>query len=136
MTDLISNQKLRPIPLEPPKKKFKAKHNQPKLQDYSKPAPMDFWANWPYRTWDQAKHLKGSIDVTKLKELAVDTGYPDPYMLNTVCDYLENGAKLGVAEECRVPSVSKNALILLMNMGNKSQMHCLAGSRRDLLWVP
>ena len=108
--ELIKRQRKLPAPQEPPKKQFKPKYIKTRLADYSKPAPPEFWSDWPTVTWEQAQAMKATIDVVKFREMATATEYPDLYLLNTVCEYLEKGAKLEVAENCKVPSTSNNAV--------------------------
>ena len=107
--DLVMKQKREPIPGELPRVIFKSKYGLQKI-DYSKAAPADFWSNWPVVTWEMAKSMDNGINVAKLRELAMETKYPDVRKLELVCDVLSHGAKLGVAEHCQVASTSSNAM--------------------------
>ena len=108
--DLVEAQQNQPMPVLPQGKVFKSKHGQQRLKDYSKPAPKGFWETWPSVTWDEAKNMRTNIDVSKLREMASVTKYPYQHVLNQVCENLEHGAKLGVADECQIPSTSNNAV--------------------------
>ena len=108
--DLVESQQNQLMPLLPQKRIFKSKHSQPRLKDYSKPAPKGFWETWPNVHWDEAKKMKTNIDASLLRKMALETRYPYQHILNQVCENLEHGAKLGVVEECQVPSTINNAV--------------------------
>ena len=96
---------LGPDPPLPPKKIFVAKHGLPKLADYKKPAPRDFWEKFPS---NQAEG-KSWVNPVRLEGLARACGYRDMETVERVCNDLRNGADIGCKGECRNPSTSGNA---------------------------
>ena len=106
--ELLLEQQGKPIP-EVRKKKFMSKYEHLKLEDYSVDPGEGFWSQVGHVSWEEMKDKGCKIDVRKLEEYAVRTGYPYESILEKVVEDLSKGAKIGVAEACRVSSRSTNA---------------------------
>ena len=91
------------------KKKFVPKHGGKKLEDYSITPPKSFWEGVRVNVWEDMKQKKSDINVMLLKQLAEETNFPKKSILREVLSDLENGARIGVADACRVSSTSSNA---------------------------
>ena len=56
-----------PGPTRGPLKVFKAKHPEiPRLTDYSKLPPEEWWSHWPSLSWEKGKNVKSRISPKKL----------------------------------------------------------------------
>ena len=53
--------------------------------------------------------MKSTIDHRKLRELAEETGFPFPCLLNEICKDVDNGASLGLKQEHQIQSSATNA---------------------------
>ena len=82
----VANQELHPLP---PQKVFKPKCELPVLKEYNKAAPGEFWDAFPSNLVQPAK---SSIDHVRLKQLALEIGFKNLVLLDTVCKDLESGA--------------------------------------------
>ena len=96
------------LPDEPVRKQFKSKHNFPILKDYSVSADDSYWSNWPKLSWEKGKNMKSTIDHRKLRELAEETGFPFPCLLNKICKDVDNGFSLGVKPEHQIQYSATN----------------------------
>ena len=94
--------------VSPPLKPFKPRcSNPPILDDYGVgDLGEEYWASW------NKKHYvpkKGSIvDHEALMKAAKRLNYPDMGKVQYVCDFLKEGASLGIQEEGRWPSAGRN----------------------------
>ena len=111
--ELLDHQSKAPYPVPPPKKEFVPKHNIKKLSDYAVPPNEDFWKDFPYLSWEEAKNIKGKIDYKLLWKLGTQVGYPNLNKLRAACVDLEEGARLGVSPDHYVASTSTNAISAL-----------------------
>jgi hypothetical protein len=95
-------------PVAVPKEKiFKPKFPRiPVLDDYTKAAPEEFWAEFPEYYVCPAKP---SLNGKKLKRWADALGCSEPDRLNRVLECIRSGADIGCRGEARKPSRSKNA---------------------------
>ena len=95
-------------PVAVPKEKiFKPKFPRiPVLDDYTKAAPKEFWAEFPEYYVCPAKP---SLNGKKLKRWADALGCSEPDRLNRVLECIRSGADIGCRGEARKPSRSKNA---------------------------
>ena len=93
----------------PPLKTFKPKFNLPVLNNYRKDPDGRYWAYWPKVSWESSRNLKSKISPETLKQMAIDTGFKDIDLLNTVCNDLKVGADIGCSAEYRAASTSTNA---------------------------
>ena len=98
-----------PIPEQPPLKKFKSKHDLPKLVSYKGSAPESYWEKWPKLNWQEGKRIKSQIDPEMLRTMGYDTKYPFPCLLEEIYRDVKHGASIGVSKECQVPSKATNA---------------------------
>ena len=98
-----STTELVPLPLP---KTFRAKHNLKALRDYRRPAPPDFWNNFPVNLSKPAKSL---VSADKLEAMALSVGTVDKQMLEKVLFDLRFGAKIGCKSPYRLPSRATNA---------------------------
>ena len=94
------------IPPLPPAKIFKPKHNLPILKNYRKPAPSEFWNNFPTNLVQPSKSM---VNPHLLKQMALETKFVDLTLLNTIHNDLLHGANLGCNGSSRLPSFSTNA---------------------------
>ena len=106
--ELLKGNENREIP-EIKMKIFVPKHETITIEDYAANPPKEFWEKVKKRTWEEMKSKKSDIDADKLEVLAVRTNYPKQSILHKVLSDLRYGAKIGVAEEFRVESISTNA---------------------------
>ena len=90
----------------PKPKRFKAKHDVPKLNDYGTKAPDWYWEKFPRNLDEESKSL---IDGEKLREAALSCGYADLQHLDKVVSWLVKGADIGCKGKFRGPSHAKNA---------------------------
>ena len=100
---------LLPLPEEPPLKKFKSKHDLPKLNTYEGTAPDWYWKSWPHLSWEEGKKMKSQIDPEILLRLGTLTKFPYPCLLKEICQDLKKGASLGVSKDHQIPSRATNA---------------------------
>ena len=63
----------------------------------------------PKVSWESSRNLKSKISPETLKQMAIDTGFKDIDLLNTVCNDLKVGADIGCSAEYRAASTSTNA---------------------------
>lgn len=103
---LFLEQLSKDTPELPEAKKFKAKHDLPLLQDYSKPAPDWFWEKFPSNLKDGKSSL---INADVLYDLAIECGYKDHENLEKICGWLKNGAVIGCKSPFRDPVSASNA---------------------------
>ena len=68
---------LGPDPPLPPKKTFVAKHGLPRLADYKKPAPRDFWEKFPSNR-AEGKSGKESDGSPRPRTAQPSKGYASP----------------------------------------------------------
>ena len=107
--ELLLEQMYEPLPDEPPKKKFKSKHDLPRLSSYKHSPDISYWESWPNLGWEKGKHIKSKIEPDILLELGKRTNYPFPCLMREIIDDIRRGASLGVSEECQVSSTATNA---------------------------
>ena len=69
------------IPPLPPAKIFKPKHNLPLLKNYRKPAPSEFWDNFPTNLVQPSKSM---VDPYLLRKLDLETKFVDLVLLDTI----------------------------------------------------
>ena len=91
------------------KKVFESKHGTPRLLDYSALAPDSWWQFWPSLKWEEAKHLKSSINSLKMVEWAQRAGHPDLGTVLEIAKDLRYGCDLGTSGKFLCPSTSTNA---------------------------
>jgi len=92
---------------QPEMKQFKPKFPQiPALTDYRKPAPPEFWAQFPSNYKCPAK---SAMSGKQLKRWVDALGCDDEAGLARVFNYIENGADIGCRGTAREPSRSSNA---------------------------
>ena len=92
---------------QPEMKQFKPKFPQiPALTDYRKPAPPEFWAQFPSNYKCPAK---SAMSGKQLKRWVDALGCDDEAGLARVFNYIENGADIGCRGTTREPSRSSNA---------------------------
>jgi len=89
----------------PSVKQFKPKNNLPLLDDYSVPAPADFWQQFPVNKLTERPAL---IDHVKLRALAEKVGISGR-SAEEVYAALEHGADIGCVGDCRAASRSGNS---------------------------
>ena len=94
------------IPPLPPAKIFKPKHSLPILKNYRKPAPSEFWNNFPTNLVQPSKSM---VNPHLMKQMALETKFADLTLLNTIYNDLLHGANLGCNGSSRLPSFSTNA---------------------------
>jgi hypothetical protein len=88
-------------------KMFKPKFpNIPRLADYKKLAPANFWAEFPVNLVCPGKP---SLKIKKLKQWVQALGVSDVNRFNRVCNYILEGASIGCRGAARLPSKSTNA---------------------------
>ena len=95
-----------PLPLLPPMKVFKPKHNLPVLKDYKNPASVDYWLTFPKNYVRPAISLVNGL---LLKDLALQLGYKDRPTLEKAVNDLVHGADIGCRGRYRQPGRSSNA---------------------------
>ena len=97
-------------PALPAKKIFRSKFGLPKLKSYRDSVEdPSFWSKWPKQTWEEAKGKNGDIKADILKQLALETKYPYPEILEKILGDLTHGSDLGFIQGLDVPSDSTNA---------------------------
>ena len=89
-----------------PAKIFKPKHNLPLLKNYRKPAPSEFWDNFPTNLVQPSKSM---VDPYLLRKLDLETKFVDLVLLDTIHNDLLHGANLGCNGSSRLPSFSTNS---------------------------
>ena len=99
----------KPLPDEPELKKFKSKHNLPRLASYKGSASESYWEMWPRLEWEEGKRIKSSINPEILLDLGKMTKFPFPCLLKEIYQDIKNGASLGVSKDCQIPSTATNA---------------------------
>ena len=109
VSEIFLDHKQKQVVYEIEQKKFVSKYGMEKLQDYAKNPPQGFWDNVGFVKWEDMKGDAGKIDANCLDNLAMEVGVHDKAQLGRVLQYLREGAKIGVNEECRVASKSTNA---------------------------
>jgi hypothetical protein len=88
-------------------KMFKPKFpNIPRLTDYKKLAPANFWAEFPVNLVCPGAP---SLKIKKLKQWVQALGVSDENRLNRVIKYISEGAEIGCRGAARLPSKSTNA---------------------------
>ena len=107
--ELILDQMHKYLPEEPPKKKFKNKHNLPRLVSYQKTPDISYWEAWPKLSWEKGRTIKSKIKHDILLKLGQQTGFPLPCLMRDICNDIKHGASLGVNTDCQVPSKATNA---------------------------
>jgi len=95
-----------PLPVLPPPKIFKPKHNLDTLRSYKTIPPASFWINFPANYTQPATSL---VNPVVLRKLAFDTGFPNLTILDDICKDLSSGADIGCVGNARYPSFSTNA---------------------------
>lgn len=90
----------------PEAKEFKPKHCIPKLEDYRIPPKDEFWELFPSNKEQAAVSL---VNGDVLKKLALESGFEDLELLETVCEDLRWGADIGCRGTYRQPSRATNA---------------------------
>ena len=109
LNELILDQMHKYLPEEPPKKKFKSKHNLPRLVSYQKTPDISYWEAWPKLSWEKGRTIKSKIKHDVLLKLGQQTGFPLPCLMRDICNDIKHGASLGVNTDCQVPSKATNA---------------------------
>lgn len=105
----VRKRKTEGDPELPPMKKFKSKFNLPVLNDYHSAPDDRYWKFWPKLSWEVGKNLKPKINPDTLRQMALDTDFPDTSLLEVVCNDLKHGANIGCDTEYREASNSTNA---------------------------
>ena len=105
----VMKRKAEGDPELPPLKKFRSKFNLPVLNDYRSTPDNRYWKFWPTVSWEAGNNLKPKINPDILKQMALDTDYPDTSLLEVVCNDLKQGANIGCDTEHREASNSTNA---------------------------
>ena len=96
-------QQGRPEPLK--KKVFKPKHDLPVLENYKKPADLEFWKKFPANYKYPGKSQISAVELRKLCEKAEISGETVENVLHDI----EHGADLGCVGPARQPTRSKNS---------------------------
>ena len=109
MRELVSTEMEDSSIGEPPRKKFKPKNDLPKLDNYKQGADDSYWGKWPKLNWTKGRQIKSNIDANLLRSLCNQTNYPFPDLMETILHDVEEGAGIGVSNECKVPSKATNA---------------------------
>ena len=106
---LVESQIDSEAPALPAKKVFRSKFGLDELKCYRTKPSESYWNNWPKLTYKDASMMKSNINISKLEQLANETNYPYPDLLQVILTDVEQGAKLGVIQGSDVPSDSTNA---------------------------
>ena len=77
----VRKRKTEGDPELPPMKKFKSKFNLPVLNDYHSSPDDRYWKFWPKLSWEVGKNLKPKINPDTLRQMALDTNFPDTSLL-------------------------------------------------------
>lgn len=88
---------------------FRSKFGLEELGSYKTKPSESYWENWPTLNYQDAMLAKSNINVTRLEQLAKETNYPYPHLLQIILTDVEQGAKLGVIQGSDVASDSTNA---------------------------
>ena len=88
---------------------FRSKFGLEELGSYKTKPSESYWEKWPKLNYQDAMLAKSKINVTRLEQLATETNYPYPHLLQIILTDVEQGAKLGVIQGSDVASDSTNA---------------------------
>ena len=103
----LSDQMSAECPPEPEPAVFKPKHPQlGKLDDYSGVFSDEFWSLWTYSPYTESPTSWIHHDL--MWSLAVSLGHPDLTRVRRVCDYLRDGADIGVRGAGRLGAMGPN----------------------------
>ena len=97
---------LAPLKPLPPPKTFFPKFDLPILDDYRKDAPQSYWDAFPKNLSWPAKSL---VSHSTLRTLALECGFTNLALLDTICADLEYGADTGCRGIFRKPGTASNA---------------------------
>ena len=93
----------------PPLKTFKPKcSNLDILDDYASSPDLgeEYWSKWDKKEYEP--RMGSMVDHVALERVATRLGYNDMRKVKYVCDFLGNGASLGIEGEGRLPSMGQN----------------------------
>ena len=100
----------KPPPSLQPLKVFTPKNpNIPKLEDYSRLPPKEWWEHWPSMTWEEGRRVKSPINPNKMVMWASKANHPDMAMVLEIANDVKFGCDLGTRGEYLCPSTSTNA---------------------------
>ena len=80
----------------PPKAEFKPKFDLPKLDNYRGKLKASYWARWKSRKLNGKSKDKSWVSATEMRKLAERAGMGKSFLMDRVCERLENGADTGV----------------------------------------
>ena len=96
-------------PQLPPKAKFKAKFDLPKLPCYRGQLKAAYWSKWRKRRLTKDSVGRSWVSAAALKELAKRARNPNKILVEKVAKRLQEGADIGVGGRGRLPTRGENA---------------------------
>ena len=101
--------KLTPNLALPPKAAYKPKFDLPKLENYQGKLKASYWARWKSRKLNGKSKDKSWVSAKEMRRLAERAGMGKSFLIDRVCERLENGADLGVEGRGRLKTRVRNA---------------------------